>query len=795
MTNSARLSGRPSSSAAYNVGNVVDTPDSAIKSWRYLGAGEWEPNDAVRYTRGPGGGVEFPGIAPLTAAVRNAVQYIVSHADLNARPPRLWPVDAVDAQLYGCDDDYAYGKTSNAQSVRVNLRTRQIEVMHEFAASSFIADMFVGHGVVLAVVEGPGGLNGLWRSGDQGASYALVHNLGTSYDGTTHNPNVKILMRGLDFGEINGRPAIVFGTYNFANAEAGSVGDQDYIAVSFDNGVTWEKISHWNLTTNTIRHFHVARYDPYRKCFWFCTGDTDAQSGIIRWDGVSAWPADKSPSEMVGTPGFYAMGGRQRYRVVDLCITDEWIYSFTDTVNEYEGGIWRFAPDCTKHHRVNHSVLGKDHEGWSSLKCIDGTMLWCDNAKAGTTGAKRNLSIYASKTGDRWYDIAKASLTGSALVAIPRGFFQSDDGLIWYSADAIAGDSGYRTVVMQLKDMFREKIQDNIAPVYFVDPVNGSDAADGRTKNSPWKTVSSALAGDKITHGARIVVSEGAGVESSLTTLQYAANAVPATDTTASVQITGEGKSETILSFSSGSGWYNTLAAAPAISIMLEDLTLRPATGQSLLWCGSAVVNSQNWVLRNAEIGGLTNTGAYVLYTLSAACKITAIRSDILTRSDAASYTFRADNGGTINIQSCRVIGGRGAVDKDGALSAKHCHFDFTANYAVQCAATSTVQPAVKNCTFGSNGVFAYIRNDTANYTLSLTNVAGNAFSMTPHASDPSSALPPASGLDHDPETLVPFAWSALAGIAEPVGVEWDYYGNPFRARPAIGAVEIPPEN
>lgn len=58
MTNSARLSGRPSSSAAYNVGDVVDTPDSAIKSWRYLGAGEWEPNDAVRHTMGPGGGVE-----------------------------------------------------------------------------------------------------------------------------------------------------------------------------------------------------------------------------------------------------------------------------------------------------------------------------------------------------------------------------------------------------------------------------------------------------------------------------------------------------------------------------------------------------------------------------------------------------------------------------------------------------------------------------------------------------------------------------------------------------------------
>lgn len=65
MTNSARLSGRPSSSAAYNVGDVVDTPDSAIKSWRYLGAGEWEPNDAVRYTTSPGGGIIQMSAEPL----------------------------------------------------------------------------------------------------------------------------------------------------------------------------------------------------------------------------------------------------------------------------------------------------------------------------------------------------------------------------------------------------------------------------------------------------------------------------------------------------------------------------------------------------------------------------------------------------------------------------------------------------------------------------------------------------------------------------------------------------------
>ena len=90
MTNSARLSGRPSSSAAYNVGDVVDTPDSAIKSWRYLGAGEWEPNDAVRYTRGPGGVVEVcVGDISATIPELTAAQ---SAATLAAATSALTPV-------------------------------------------------------------------------------------------------------------------------------------------------------------------------------------------------------------------------------------------------------------------------------------------------------------------------------------------------------------------------------------------------------------------------------------------------------------------------------------------------------------------------------------------------------------------------------------------------------------------------------------------------------------------------------------------------------------------------------
>ena len=62
MSSNARASGMPSSSAGKEVGDIVQTPNAPIKSWRYLGGGKWEPNDAVRFTAtGPGGGNRIQG--------------------------------------------------------------------------------------------------------------------------------------------------------------------------------------------------------------------------------------------------------------------------------------------------------------------------------------------------------------------------------------------------------------------------------------------------------------------------------------------------------------------------------------------------------------------------------------------------------------------------------------------------------------------------------------------------------------------------------------------------------------
>lgn len=81
MTSSARFGGRPSSSGPYKVGDVVQTPDSEIKAWRYLGNGEWMPDDVVRTVTGPGGGVAIPvGDTWLTLS-----------ATLRQQPNQPWP--------------------------------------------------------------------------------------------------------------------------------------------------------------------------------------------------------------------------------------------------------------------------------------------------------------------------------------------------------------------------------------------------------------------------------------------------------------------------------------------------------------------------------------------------------------------------------------------------------------------------------------------------------------------------------------------------------------------------------
>lgn len=83
---------------------------------------------------------------------------------------------------------------------------------------------------------------------------------------------------------------------------------------SKNGGENWEII----YTFHAIRHIHGIFYDVYEKCFWITTGDDDSESII--------WKADL---EFGNVEKF--VFGKQKYRAVQLIITENSIFYGSDT--------------------------------------------------------------------------------------------------------------------------------------------------------------------------------------------------------------------------------------------------------------------------------------------------------------------------------------------------------------------------------------------------------------------------------------------------------------------------------
>ena len=749
-------------------------------------------------------GVEFPGLPQLTAVVRNAVQYMVSHADLDARPPRLWPVDAVPYRLFSQRAGVAYGHgTDQRQLVMVDTNTRAATTGYQFPSGWAISDIWPGHGCMLVMaVETATSTYSLWRT-ETGADMTRVHDLGRDPTGVlTHRPQVRILQRGLERGYLNGQPALMFGAYNVATdnsvAVAGEIGDAIYLAASTDDGRTWTRINGWNWDfgansgLRTIKHFHAIRYDRWRDCWWICSGDSNDESAIIRWDGKAAGPGNVTPAQIASGayPGWDCRTGSQRWRAVDLLVTEDWVESFTDTIGNSTGGIWRCGPDFSMSHRVDHANRGQNHDGWTALLASDGTHLWCDDCRDDATPpSQRYIGIYGSANGNQYFEIGRIALTGTG-VKIPRGFFEAG-GAIWFSCDGEAGKGAYSTTVMRLSGRFREERPDNLAPAYFVNFAGGSDAADGHGQASAWKTARNLFGGNRVTHGARIVLSAGTSTENGVSTIDYAANASAATDTSRHIQISGAGMDATAVVLSGATEGWKDASAAKTWAVELCAMTLRQSDAtKAVLWDNANPTGgTPEWVVREARIGDTSVGSSRALYLRGSVVRV--VRSQVCNISDSAKYALYTDGSAMLEITASQILGGRSIQRTNSKITALNCEFQRFANTGLVIDATATVAPVVGGCVFGPADQIP-LQNGSANVTLDNSNCYGNVFSAIPAAAGvPAPVLPTAGILDRDPETLLPFSWSALGGVGGATGVRWDYAGAPMRVKPVAGCREI----
>lgn len=741
----------------------------------------------------------------LNRAVRAATPpRVLADADIDARPPRMWPVDAVPYRLFNHRSGVAYGHgTDQRQLVLVDVVSRAATNGYQFPLGWAISDIWPGDTCMLIMaVETATSTYSLWRTED-GQSVTRVHDLGRDPNGEmTHRPQVRILQRGLERGYLNGQPALLLGTYNVATdnsvAVAGEIGDAIYLAASTDDGRTWTRINGWNWDfgansgARTIKHFHAVRYDRWRDCWWICSGDSNDESAIIRWDGKAAGPGNVTPAQIASGahPGWDCRTGSQRWRAVDLLVTEDWVESFTDTIGNITGGIWRVRPDFSGSHRVDHSNRGQNHDGWAALHHSGGTHLWCDDCRAdAASDSQRWIGIYASANGNRYWEIGRVALTGTG-VRIPRGLFEDATGRVWFSCDGEAGKGTYTTTVMELRGLFREEQSDNLAPVYFVDFATGSNAADGQTAASAWKTVRNVFGSNVVTPGARIVVSAGTSTENGVSVIDYLANASPARDASRRIQISGQGRSKTEVVISGATEGWKDGTSAKTWAIEVTDMTVRSADAtKSVIWDNATATGGvPSWIFRDAQIGDMVVGASRAVYLRTAAAK--AIRSTIANITNSTKYTLYIDGTATIDMQSSRVRGGR-AIQRTGAkITALHCDWSEYATTGLSIDSTATVAPLIANCVFAGSDQNPIVDSSTT-VTLDATNCYGNVFVLPAPAGTPDPILPAAGPLDRDPDTLEPFAWSHLCGLAAPVGVSWDYYGAPYRKSPAVGCCEV----
>jgi hypothetical protein len=156
----------------------------------------------------------------------------------------------------------------------------------------------------------------------------------------------------LSVATLNGATVLFFGEYN-VNPNRISAGNGDWVGLwkSTDMGDTWSKVIEWNTNGHQTAHLHGVRYNPYNQWVYLLFGDTDAESGIVAWDGLSAAPPANTPlSQMGAYPGWKSVTGSQTVRAGDIVFTPTQCVWIPDVDEVPPGGLFG--------QRANHDLSG-----------------------------------------------------------------------------------------------------------------------------------------------------------------------------------------------------------------------------------------------------------------------------------------------------------------------------------------------------------------------------------------------------------------------------------------------------
>jgi hypothetical protein len=259
----------------------------------------------------------------------------------------------------------------------------------------------------------------LLKSTDGAATFKKVFTFGEGNGPSGTNALDVRVLRGIleltrDLPSGGGKGTLFIPEYNVSKGRsAGSTNDRVRIMKSVDDGETWTKVVEWNSNgKNQVGHIHAMKQDPYTGEIYICVGDDNPKSGIIKWDGTSAWSDNKTMTEIKAMEGFSVLTGAQRYRVCDVLFDEGSFYTFSDTQDPNnpggsESGIWKGSKDFSSFIRVDNQIYDYDHMhiGWFGEK-IRNTFIFTTSREY-TNATYRwkeiNTRVYSSTDGIHWY--------------------------------------------------------------------------------------------------------------------------------------------------------------------------------------------------------------------------------------------------------------------------------------------------------------------------------------------------------------------------------------------------------
>lgn len=412
---------------------------------------------------------------------------------------------------------------------------------------------------ILAMVEDADLRFHMFKTSDSAQTWSLVL--------SGENTHVKTISdRSICNATVNGVNVLFYGEYNF-NPAAGGFNPESKLTLwkSLDFGSTWTPAVTWNTAgVNNTRHMHAVRQFVPNGPIYVCFGDTDAQSAIVRWDGVTNWPSNTSWPDLVQSEGLKVYYGRQSARAVDLIESEGRVYWLNDSYSGFRGdateqAVWSVSNETFDdfHQESQPMSAIRDHAGWLACKDSDERVFFISAPDATLVAGNKFVGVIGSNKAKTSFKMAGAfRVLDSASSSVPYGFFCLDDKF-YLTATYASGKGADNTASFELSenefrgDYETKYIPDTVHPVYWCDYLNGNAANSGINPNVAVADIRNLLLGDKVPYGARIQLMQPFNSFNGAT-VTWKNNAVSASfqgDPTEPVAIYGYGATKTTLSY------------------------------------------------------------------------------------------------------------------------------------------------------------------------------------------------------------------------------------------------------